>query len=85
MTPTANVRTWHPGTALTANPKNLTPRPKPQSDQNPSTGASKTPSIQAASSCDTADAHNNTGIDFDVGVPAPSATLDNGTSGFVSG
>lgn len=28
---------------------------------------------------------NNTGMDFDVGVPAPSAIDDNGTSGLVSG
>jgi ribosomal protein S18 acetylase RimI-like enzyme len=28
---------------------------------------------------------SSTGIDFDVGVPAPTATLSSGTSGFVSG
>ncbi len=40
---------------------------------------------QAATASTTADAVNNTGIDFEVGVPAPSATEDSGTSGFVSG
>lgn len=40
---------------------------------------------QAATASTTADAVNNTGIDFEVGVPAPSATEESGTNGFVSG
>jgi hypothetical protein len=39
----------------------------------------------AASTVSTADAVNSTGIDFEVGVPAPSATEESGTNGFVSG
>jgi hypothetical protein len=41
--------------------------------------------MRQAATASSADAFNNTGIDFEVGVPAPSATDDSGTSGFVSG